>query len=70
MLAALAGELDMTVGQLAIAWILRQSNVSSALVGASRPQQVKENVLASGIALTQDVLSRIEEIMASRQLIP
>ncbi|CAH8708284.1 aldo/keto reductase family protein [Paenibacillus thiaminolyticus] len=64
MLAGLAGELDMTVGQLAIAWILRQSNVASALVGASRPQQVKENVLASGIALTQDVLSRIEEIMA------
>ncbi|WP_374017223.1 aldo/keto reductase family protein [Paenibacillus thiaminolyticus] len=64
MLAALAGELNITVGQLAIAWILRQSNVASALVGASRPQQVKENVLSSGIALTQDVLSRIEEIMA------
>ncbi|BFH12386.1 aldo/keto reductase family protein [Paenibacillus melissococcoides] len=63
-LAELAGELNITVGQLAIAWILRQSNVSSALVGASRPEQVKENVMASGIALTQDVLSRIEEITA------
>jgi voltage-dependent potassium channel beta subunit len=64
-LAKIAGELDITVGQLALAWILRQPNVASALVGASRPSQVEENTKASGIELQQDVLDRIETILAS-----
>jgi voltage-dependent potassium channel beta subunit len=64
-LAKIAGELDITVGQLALAWILRQPNVASALVGASRPEQVEENANASGIELQQDVLDRIETILAS-----
>ncbi|MFD0698761.1 aldo/keto reductase family protein [Paenibacillus sp. GCM10027628] len=64
-LANIAGELDITVGQLALAWILRQPNVASALVGASRPAQVEENAKASGIELQQDVLDRIETILAS-----
>jgi len=64
-LAKIAGELDITVGQLALAWILRQPNVASALVGASRPAQVEENAKASGIELQQDVLDRIETILAS-----
>jgi voltage-dependent potassium channel beta subunit len=59
----IAGELDITVGNLALAWILRQSNVASALVGASRPEQVTENAKASGIELSEDVLNRIEEIL-------
>jgi voltage-dependent potassium channel beta subunit len=64
-LTKIAGELDITVGQLALAWILRQPNVASALVGASRPSQVEENTKASGIELQQDVLDRIETILAS-----
>jgi aryl-alcohol dehydrogenase-like predicted oxidoreductase len=64
-LAKIAGELDITVGQLALAWILRQPNVASALVGASRPAQVEENAKASGIELQQDVLDLIETILAS-----
>ena len=63
-LGKIASELDLTVGQLALAWILRQPNVSSALVGASRPSQVEENVKASGVELTEEVLKQIEVIIA------
>ncbi|MNW69474.1 L-glyceraldehyde 3-phosphate reductase [compost metagenome] len=62
-LGKIAAELDISVGNLALAWILRQSNVASALVGASRPEQVEENVKASGVELGDEVLSRIAEIM-------
>lgn len=62
-LDALAKEADMKLSHMAIAWILRQDNVASALVGASRPEQVVENVKASGIVLSEDVLTRIEEIL-------
>jgi voltage-dependent potassium channel beta subunit len=63
-LGKVALELDITVGQLALAWILRQPNVASALVGASRPEQVEENVKASGITLSEAVLKQIEAIIA------
>jgi voltage-dependent potassium channel beta subunit len=62
-LEVIAGELNITVGNLALAWILRKSNVASALVGASSPEQVTENAKASGIELGEDVLNRIEEIL-------
>ncbi|MNO50861.1 L-glyceraldehyde 3-phosphate reductase [compost metagenome] len=62
-MSGVAAELNISVGNLALAWILRQPNVASALVGASRPQQVEENVKASGIELTGDTLQRIEEIL-------
>ncbi|TLS54053.1 aldo/keto reductase [Paenibacillus antri] len=63
-LEGIAKELDISVGNLALAWILRQPNVASALVGASRPEQVVENAKASGIKLEADVLERIEAILA------
>ncbi|WP_372630012.1 aldo/keto reductase family protein [Cohnella sp.] len=62
-LEGIAKELDISVGNLALAWILRLNNVASALVGASRPEQVTENAKASGIELSQEVLDRIEEIL-------
>ncbi|WP_454189885.1 aldo/keto reductase family protein [Paenibacillus sp. Marseille-Q7038] len=62
-LSRIAEELGLSMSQLAIAWILRQKNVASALVGASRPQQVAENVKASGIKLSADVLQQIEYIL-------
>ncbi|MNF16254.1 L-glyceraldehyde 3-phosphate reductase [compost metagenome] len=52
------------MAQLALAWILRQPNVASALVGASRPQQVVENAAASGITLAPEVLEKIESILS------
>lgn len=63
LLEGVAAELDISVGNLALAWILRQPNVASALVGASRPEQVEENVLASGIELSGDIVTKIEEIL-------
>lgn len=63
-LGRIADELGISVGQLALAWILRQNNVSSALVGASRPEQVEENVKASGIKLPSDTLTAIEDILS------
>ncbi|MBP1963766.1 aldo/keto reductase family protein [Paenibacillus aceris] len=62
-LEAVASELNISIGNLALAWILRQPNVASALVGASRPEQVEDNVKASDITLSADVLERVEAIM-------
>lgn len=62
-LEKVAAELGLSVGNLALAWILRKPIVASALVGASRPEQVIENAKASGVKLSEDVLSRIEEIL-------
>jgi len=62
-LRPIADELGITLAQLAIAWVLREPGVSSAIVGASRPEQVDENVAASGIELPPEVLARIDEIL-------
>jgi voltage-dependent potassium channel beta subunit len=62
-LSVIARELELTTGQLALAWILRQPNVASALVGASRPEQVEENVKASGVKLSEETLATIEDIL-------
>lgn len=65
LLRKVAAEENLTLSQLALAWILRQPNVSSALVGASRPEQLAENVKASGVKLSTDSLEKIEEILNS-----
>ena len=62
-LVALAGELGITAAQLALAWVLREPNVASAIIGASRPEQVADNAAASGIALDDTTLRRIDEIL-------
>jgi len=63
-LEGIAKELGLSVGNLALAWILRLDNIASALVGASRPEQVTENAKASGVKLEADVLEKIEAILA------
>jgi aryl-alcohol dehydrogenase-like predicted oxidoreductase len=63
-LRPIADELGITMAQLAVAWVLREPGVSSAIIGASRPEQVEENVAASGIELPPDVLKRIDEALA------
>ncbi|HEU5138501.1 MAG TPA: aldo/keto reductase family protein [Bacillales bacterium] len=62
-LEGIAGDLGVKLSQLAVAWILRQPGVSSAIVGASRPSQVEENVKAADVELTDDVLEQIESIL-------
>jgi aryl-alcohol dehydrogenase-like predicted oxidoreductase len=64
-LQPLANELGCTMGQLAIAWILRRPEVASAITGASRPEQVTENVAAADITLSDDVLAAIDEALGS-----
>ncbi|WHY03372.1 aldo/keto reductase family protein [Neobacillus sp. DY30] len=63
-LEKIAKELEITLPSLALAWILRQPNVSSALIGASRPSQVEENVKAVEMELTSEVIEKIEGILA------
>lgn len=64
-LRPIADELGVSMPQLALAWVLRQKNVASAIIGASRPQQILENVGAVGIALDDDVLDRIDMVLGS-----
>ena len=62
-LAGVAAELGITPAQLALAWVLREPNVASAIIGASRPEQVEDNAGASGVELSDEVLRRIDEIL-------
>jgi aryl-alcohol dehydrogenase-like predicted oxidoreductase len=59
-LAPIAADVGLTMAQLAIAWVLQNRNVASAIIGASRPEQVADNVRASGVVLDAEVLSRID----------
>lgn len=63
-LRPIAAELGLTLSQLAIAWVLRRPEVSSAIIGASRPEQVEENARASGVELPPDVVDRVERALA------
>jgi aryl-alcohol dehydrogenase-like predicted oxidoreductase len=58
-----AQEVGCSLANLALAWTLRQPNVSSAIIGASRPEQVEENAKAADITLTDDILARIDETL-------
>lgn len=59
-LRPIADDLGITMAQLALAWVLNRPNVTSAIIGASRPEQVRENVKASQVSLDDDVLARID----------
>ncbi|RTE09379.1 aldo/keto reductase family protein [Paenibacillus whitsoniae] len=62
-LSQLAQNLGISVAQLAIAWVLRQPGVSTALIGATKPEQIEENVNAIDVELNADTLEQIEEIL-------
>lgn len=62
-LAPIAAELELTTAQLAIAWVLQNDNVAAALVGASRPEQVAENVKAAGVRISDELLTRIDQVL-------
>lgn len=54
---------DLSLSQLALAWVLQNENVSCAIMGATKPSQVKENVRASGVKLSADVMKSIDEVL-------
>ena len=62
-LKPVAEESGLTMAQLAVAWVLQNDNVAAALVGASRPEQVAENVKAAGVKLEPEVMTRIDEVL-------
>ncbi|MFF4316547.1 aldo/keto reductase family protein [Streptomyces sp. NPDC001507] len=62
-LKPLAAEAGLSLAQLAVAWVLQNANVSAAIIGASRPEQVEENAKASGVVLEADLTARIEEVL-------
>jgi 1-deoxyxylulose-5-phosphate synthase len=62
-LAPVAEQAGLTMAQLALAWVLREDNVASAIVGASRPEQVHANASASGIALSADTLAAVDRAL-------
>lgn len=62
-LKPIADDLGLTMGQLALAWVFANPDVSAAIIGASRPEQIHENVKASGVALTPDTMSAIDKAL-------
>jgi aryl-alcohol dehydrogenase-like predicted oxidoreductase len=62
-LQPVAEGLNLTMAQLALAWVLREPNVASAIIGASRPEQVVDNAGASGVSLDEATLKQIDEIL-------
>lgn len=62
-LEPIAADLGLTMAQLAVAWVLQNPNVASAIVGASRPEQVRDNVKASGVKLESEVLKKIDDVL-------
>jgi aryl-alcohol dehydrogenase-like predicted oxidoreductase len=64
-LRPIADEAGLTLSQLALAWILRQPNVASAIIGASRPEQVHDNAAAAGVQLSDDTLAAIDDAVGA-----
>lgn len=62
-LRPVADEVGLTLAQLAVAWVLQNSNVSSAIIGATKPSQVKENVKASGVKLSVKSMKAIDKVL-------
>jgi aryl-alcohol dehydrogenase-like predicted oxidoreductase len=62
-LRPIAEEVGLSMAQLAVAWVLQNQNVASAIIGATRPEQVAENVKAAGVTLDAEVLKKIDETL-------
>jgi len=64
-LRPIADDAGLSMSQLALAWILRQPNVASAIIGASRPEQVRDNAAAAGVQLSGDTLAAIDDAVGA-----
>jgi len=64
-LKPIAADLGLTMAQMALAWVLRRPEVSSAIIGASRPEQIEDNVRAVGVTIPAEALERIDKAVSS-----
>jgi aryl-alcohol dehydrogenase-like predicted oxidoreductase len=64
-LRPIADSVDLSLAQLAVAWVLQHNNVAAAIVGASQPEQVRQNVAASAVHLPAEVLAQIDETLGA-----
>jgi aryl-alcohol dehydrogenase-like predicted oxidoreductase len=64
-LKTIAADAGLTMAQLSIAWVLQNKNVASAIMGASRPEQIAGNVAAAGVKLDEAIMDRIDEAIGS-----
>jgi aryl-alcohol dehydrogenase-like predicted oxidoreductase len=62
-LRPIAAEAGLSMATLSLAWVLQNSNVSAAIIGATRPEQIKENVQAAGVRLDAEVMARIDAVL-------
>ena len=64
LLAPLAKELELTMAQFALAWVLQNDNVASAIVGATRPDQITSNIEAVGVEIPAEIMQKVSEILS------
>ncbi len=64
-LKPIAEQEGLTLAQLAVAWVLQNPNVSSAIIGATKPAQIKENVKASGVKLSSETMRAIDSALGN-----
>ena len=62
-LVPLADEAGLSMAQLAVAWVLQNDNVASAIIGASRPEQVHDNVAAAAVTLEDALMDKIDKVL-------
>jgi aryl-alcohol dehydrogenase-like predicted oxidoreductase len=62
-LQPIAKKVDLTLAQLAIAWVLQNPNLSSAIIGATKPAQIKENIKAAGVKLEKSIMDEIDLVI-------
>jgi len=62
-LRPVAEEVGLTLAQLSVAWVLQNKNVSAAIIGATKPAQVKENVKATGVVLPPEIMKKIDKVL-------
>ncbi len=64
LLTPLADQLDLTMAQFALAWVLQNDNVASAIVGATKPEQISSNIAAVGVEIPEEVMKQVSEILS------
>jgi aryl-alcohol dehydrogenase-like predicted oxidoreductase len=65
LLKPLAAEAGLSMAALAVAWVLQNDNVATAIIGASRPEQVGDNVAAAGVTLSPELLAKVDEALGT-----